>query len=377
LGSAQLYRVHDAQQAWLRLERADGDFAASLAPKIAAFGIALSGLASVSPGHSLPAGATPWEPTALLVADGERAAAITHLEHLAGDTLAHVAHRGGGELMVLGTVGAAFMTRAPVFRDFAPFDLSLASLARIDQALATLYGPSRPNEVASDHYSLLLLAGAYLGETLRLCGNLSWRGSLTAPHDARVLGAGMEWYPFQLVELRMKRGAPLPDAHDLGFASTRKDAWDQRMPCPEVPPTPWDPEPWPSLTLLERLGRAMSRSVVARYCADYADGPLDRTIASLSAIDSYLALVAPPDGPIPDASVARRLSVLVGAYVGETMRASIGGTWQDGGLDGAEGFEILLSPTAAARPVAAVLSRLQGERISMGEYVSRLLQKHA
>lgn len=377
LSSAQLFRVHDAQQAWLRLERTDSAFAETLAPKIAGFGIALNGLSSASPGHSLPAGATPWEPTELLLADAERTAAIENLEHLAGDTLAHVAHRGGGELMVLGTVGAAFMTRAPVFRDFAPYDLSLASLARIDRALATLYGAKRPKDVESDHYSLLLLAGSYLGETLRQCGKLSWRGSLTAPHEARVLGAGMEWHPFQLVELRMKRGAPLPDAHDLGFSTTLSNAWQKCMRSPEVPPAPWDPDPWPTLALLQRLGRAMSRSVVARYCADYADGPLDRTIASLSAVDSYLALIAPPAAPALDPSVSRRLAVLLGSYVGETMHASIGGQWQDSGEAGADAFEILLSPTAATRPVKAVLSRLDGERITMSEYVSRMLQKHA
>ncbi len=378
LGSAQLCRVHDAQQAWLRLNRADPSFARALAPKIDGLGIALTDLENVIPGHSLPAGASPWEPVEMLVADAEFAPAIVTLENLARDTLAQVAHRGGGELMVLGTVGATFLTRVPLFRDFAPYDLSLSSLARLDHALATLYSPRRPKEMASDHYSLLLLAGAYFGETLRQCGELSWRGSLTSPNDARVLGAGMEWHPFQLVEQRMMYGAPLPQANDLGFSThSRPRAWSHRMLIPEVPPCPWDPETWPTLRMIERLGRAMSRSVVARFCADHADGPLDRTIASLSAVDSFLALVAPAKSQAMDPSLARRVAVLVGSYVGETLRAALGGTWQDSGKEGADAFELVVSPAASAKPIAVALKRVQGESTSMSGYVTRFMDKRA
>ena len=378
LGSAQLCRVHDAQQAWLRLDRADAGFAQALAPKIDGLGIALTDLESVIPGHSLPAESSPWEPVEMLVADAEFAPAIVTLENLARDTLAQVAHRGGGELMVLGTVGATFLTRVPLFRDFAPFDLSLHSLSRLDHALATLYSPRRPKEMASDHYSLLLLAGAYFGETLRQCGQLSWRGSLTSPNDARVLGAGIEWHPFQLVEQRMMYGAPLPQANDLGFSNhSRPRAWSHRMLIPEVPPCPWDPEQWPTLRMVERLGRAMSRSVVARFCADHADGPLDRTIASLSAVDSFLALVAPAKSQSMDPSLARRLAVLLGSYVGETLRAALGGTWHDSGKEGADAFELVVSPAASARPIAVTLKRVQGESTSMSSYVTRFMDKRA
>ncbi|MEZ4225596.1 MAG: hypothetical protein R3B13_31880 [Polyangiaceae bacterium] len=378
LGSAQLSRVHDAQQAFLRLRRDDPRLSDDVRPRIEGLGIALAGVSSEAPGHSVPASSSPWEPVEVAVANADRTPAIEALENLARDTLAQVAHRGGGELMVLGTVAATFFTRAPVFRDFAPFDLSLHGLARLDHAIATLYGTRRPSQVASDYHSLLLLGGAYFGETLRQCGKLSWRGSLTAPHDARVLGAGMEWYPFQLVEQRMKMATPLPHAADLGFSGhDRPDAWNHHLVIPEVPPCPWDPEPWPTAEQLERVGRALSRSVVARFCQDFADGPLDRTIASMSAIDSYLGLIAPPLCQPPNDSLIRRIAVLIGAYTGETLRAALGGVWRPTEHTGAKGYQIVWGSAEPALPVAAVERRLRGDALALSDYAARVIEAHS
>jgi tetratricopeptide (TPR) repeat protein len=373
LASARLGRSHDARQAWLRLRALDPDEAALVGPRVETHGVSLEGAEQTQFGHSLPADQTLWEPLELTVADGHFEEAATALEQMAKEAARHVTKRGGGELTIFGTIAASFLTTAPVFRDFAPWDFSLWSVARLDAALALLYGDGRSRTSPSDDRPLFLLLGSYLGESLRQPYGLGWQGSLAEPEAASLKHGSSELHPFRMVEGRMQRGLSLPADRALDFEHAHPGAepWSHRTAVPIEPPYPWE-RTWPDRTAIPFIGRAVSRSPIAAWCERYAEGPLDRSLASIAAIDSYLALIAPPRAPrAEEPAWAVRAAVSIGSYLGETLRATSGGEWtSDDDASGAKAY-VLLAGDAELRPVLRVWLRLQNQVGPLADFAQR------
>lgn len=373
MASARLARDYDTTQSWRRLLRAHPALADVVRPHVEAQGSSLPRDLPSAPGESVPIEQSPWDDSERSVASGERVRAIQALEQLAHDALVNMSHRGGTEITALGAIAASFLTRAPVLRDFAPFDFSLHSAARVDAALYTLYGRERPRDPDTDPLSLTLLVGAYYGELLRQPHRLAWQGSLTSPQSARVLGVSVEWYPFELVEARIRRGLRLPQGADLGPGNlTEGDPWRYRLAVPEVVDLPWrSARAWPTLDEVRAIGRAMSQSVISRYTATVLGAPLDRTYASLTALDEFLTLIAPRRTEPPDARVIRRQAVLAGSYVGEVLRATEGAEWTHSGEEGAEGFVLHGPRVRPLRPIALARSRLTDGSGSLASLAER------
>lgn len=381
IASARLARVHDARQAWIRLLDVNADEARAITAELGRHDVDVASIdPRERPGQSLTGDDAVWEPVELALLEGRRRHTIVALESLCKDTLADVAAAKEGQLAALGTVAASFFTSSPVFRDFAPWDLSLWSVARLDAALAVLYGGEPRSTLESDDYSLQILAGSYLGETLRQAHAGSWSGGLANMDRAAVSTDDGEWRPFRLVRARIRDGAALgTDASLAGaLAHPGSDPWLHRLPCPAAPPCPWDPDELPDPTRIDAIGRALSRSVIGSWCQRSAEGPLDRSLASLAALDSYLALVAPQRAPRDrDEPWIRRVGVLAGAYLGEVLRSAAGGEWVRGNDDETTGpgsYHVLLGTNAEAAPIEHALSRITEHGIPLSEYAARLVR---
>ena len=373
LGSAMLGRQHDARQAWVRLSSVDESTAQLIRTRVEAAGVSLTEAEPTAFGHSLPAEQSVWEPVELTIADGHFEEAAAAIEQLAKDAVAHVTKRGGGELTIFGAVAASFFTTAPAFRDFAPWDFSLWSIARLDAALALLYGEGRSTSAPSDERPLLLLLGAYLGEALRQPYGIAWQGNLDHPETARLIHGDHELSPFAMVEARMRRGTALESEGILGLERAHPGAepWAHRTRVPVEPPCPWQGE-WPDPSAIPFIGRAVSRSPIAAWCQRHAEGPLDRSLASLAAADTYLALLAPPRAPRSEEPAwAVRAAVSIGAYLGETLRASAGAEWAlESATSGPAGIVLRLGE-AELKPLERVWLRLQNQVGPLADYAER------
>ena len=130
--------------------------------------------------------------------------------------------------------------------------------------------------------------------------------------------------------------------------------------------------------MLPRLGLAFAQSVVELYAAEFGGGPLDRSLAGLHPLDNYVTLLAPLGAKAATgASWVKRASVLVGAYVGETLREVAGAAWRDaiGGVTGPESYALLLPDGGSTHPVQTAYDRLSGKStLSLHEYATRLLE---
>src|SRR6185503_14815391 len=171
-----------------------------------------------------------------------------------------------------------------------------------------------------DETSLILLLGAYVGETLRLAHSGHWDGHTGDMSDARVVCGSEHWFPFRVMSGRIRQGrrASLDDGLRGALQHPGTAPWNARLPNPVAPPSPWLPNSWPRPSEIAYIGRSLAASPIGLYCADHARGALDLSTASLIALDMYLDLVA-PRGAAPDADSAwtRRVAALIGGYVGE------------------------------------------------------------
>jgi hypothetical protein len=284
-------------------------------------------------------------------------------------------------LTAIANVAASFLTTTPVLSSFSPFDASLFSIRRLEAALDVLYGPDRRPRAQNDEASLVLLLGSYVGEAIRLAYRGHWEGGLTEPDAARVVVAERHVYPFRLVVTRLRQGrrAAIRESINTSLQKPGPSAHLTRIGNPVASPVPWAPRAWPKPSEIAALGRSIAKSPIGKFCEDFAEGPLDRTTSSLIALDSYLSLVAPTDAP-PDRDAAwmRRIAVLAGGYVGETLRELCGGDWVFGvdSADDALGFKLRLKDTIEALPVAHVLERVSGARSSsLVDYAKTLMRR--
>jgi hypothetical protein len=316
---------------------------------------------------------SPWEEAEQRLASGAHRAALEDFEQgLSAKLDALPVRAGARELSAAALTTARYLTQAPNSRHFAPFDLSLFSIQRLDAALGLLYrGNVGPRTELRTRVMLGL--GAYVGECLRQAYAGEWVGSSADLLQLHIEGQGLCFTPFRDLKARLQAGqslelsdtpAPHPGAEPLG----------QRVALTLPPPTPWDPAPWPSAAELTRVGAELGRSPVGLFC-EQVELPLDHSFASLRSIDRYVTLLAPPLAPPdPEAAWVRRASVLVGAYVGEVLRTNRGGRWESPrGELCSEAYRLALPNGSIALPVAAALERLSGRRLEQpSDYARRI-----
>lgn len=307
------------------------------------------------------------------LAHGRPELAILGFERACSDRLRALSRRGGAEAWpTLAQAAARLFTELPVLRHFAPYDCSVFSIERLAAAFDVLYGPSGhlgPGEDGS-----VLLAGAYVGESLRQAFGGEWQGTPDSPQSARVEAVGISVRPCERVAKSLRNREPL-SFESPAHLHPGADPLGNSVPLSLVPPSPWDPEPWPALHRVSEIGRLLPQSVVGLYCAKVASR-LDHSVSGVSAIDRYVALIAPSKAPPAlDAGWARRVSVLLGAYLGEVLIRALGARWLDTErVDGPPAYRIALRDGSVTTPVARALDRLSGRRVGpLSEYVARII----
>ena len=318
-------------------------------------------------------GGSPWDDKEQRLAQGDSKAALFEFEQGLSRKLEALSTRASAtELSWAATVTARYLTESPISRHFAPYDLSLFSIARLDVALGLIYrgGVGPRTELRT---RALLGLGAYSGECLRQAYAGEWSGGSADLLRMHIEGQGLCFSPFRDMNARLQSSEPLqlgetplphPGAEPLG----------QRVAVSVAPPTPWDPAPWPDAERLPWLGARLRESPVGLYCAG-VELPLDLSFASLRSLDRYVTLLAPPLAPPdPEALWVRRAAILVGAYLGEVLRATRGGTWEAvRGELRAEAYRLALPGGVKALPVAAAFERLTGRRLEQpSDYARRI-----
>ena len=346
-----------AEAALERLYTLSSGAAEQITPRLRRLGVGEEGPTS---------SASVWMPLEHTLSSGARDVALEGLEALARDKLPELQLESPERREAAGRSVSHFLTLAPIFRHFGCFDLSLPSLDRLEAALGLLYGAGpRPLDVQGSSSTLWRVAGVYLGETLRRVTGGRWRGD--APLETAILEVfDQDVLPFQIVRHRIAHGrhATLASALENVLATlTRSTAGGKNASwagAREVaPPLPWERD-WPTLEDLPRLGRALSHSVVAVYCASQGASALDRTSKTLPSLDRYVDLVAPASAPLPaESSWARWLAGFVGGYFGEVLCKEFGGVWVRGDGQGPDAAAIQVAGRRIA-PVALLHETLSG-----------------
>jgi hypothetical protein len=311
-----------------------------------------------------------WDPVELDLASGRVEAALSAIEKQAGQVLDLLVARHMPRFEAVAEQAAEFLGTAPIVCHFPPFDLSPGSLGRLDAALSLF--ARRPQR--APRYALSVLLSAYVGECVRRGSRGTWVGRLAEPDMATIERGGLSTFvPWRAVQLAMTEGRAMGASPGM---SQRSDSGGEPPRAPAEPHTAWDPEPWPPFGLFRTIGRVVPGSVLGTWSARIVQVPLDRSLASLAAVDQYLALLATSAVP-PDASGgwARRAAVLTGAYVGEVLCLQAGARWAENpdALFGPLRFELVTPDGGAAYPVLWALERLRGPGRSMADRVRALL----
>ncbi|HEX2880042.1 MAG TPA: hypothetical protein VHO25_10975 [Polyangiaceae bacterium] len=310
-----------------------------------------------------------------LVLAGKHETAVASLARPAGEQLAPFLQSGELNPTTLGAVAASFLSVSPVTREFAPYDLSLHSLARLEAALDVLFGPD-PLPAPSPNNPLLVLLGQYIGEALRQAHQGSWEGSFQHYDRARVLVGHRSWQPFQLIFDRWQFGNGAPIRIGIQSALSQRDspAWAHRIVCPIEPPMPWSEGLWPNVMLMPDLAGYVSQGIIARYCETALRQPLDGSMSSVAALDGFVGLIAPPGiATDPNEAWVRRIAVLLGAYLGEVLcRAAAGTGWLSSNetANNPDAYVMVLRNGRHAQPVTEILSRFgQAAKIRLSDYL--------
>jgi hypothetical protein len=382
---AALARFQDAQSYWLRLFRADYEEAHALRERLGAADILSRDDGGSIPPSSSESGAQDlWDPLEVGLTRGERAALLSDWEK----RTRRFAEAQGYEprqsnIRANAEEAARCLSLAPGFTHFGPFDFSLHSLTRLEVALDLVYGVV-PGLAASG--SAIWLIAAYIGESLRHAYDGGWHLDDATPYDGKVVTKKGQFSVFREVDRRLRLGSPLGIEDFIDVRSEQKGPeWRARRDLVVQAPVPWGEKKWPSVAEVERIGRAMPYSVVSLYCKHYGGAPLDGTLSTLSALNRYLELIAPPMAPVRELDpLLTRTGLFVGSYVGEVLRKSLGGFWQkpstpplmkDSDL-GASDY-VVMAGRVATRPIAQVLERLAGvSHKPIIEYVLSVRDQH-
>ena len=373
LACARLGRLDDAQAAWERLNELSAEEAERLSDRLEQLGVALKDGESTSARNASSA-VRLWDKVEVELFSGEQALTIGAFERGAARELRGLVGESATDAIpLLATMAAGFFTTEPVWRHFAPFDLSLGSIARVEAVLDVIYGRAPREPLSQSAYPAQVMLASYVGECLRQGYGGQWVGSLASPETVFVDSNHTRFAPFHELRLRLEQGKPLLFEGAEG-RSTRVSG--PPIAIPVTPPTPWDPAQWPSPRMLPRLGLAFSQSVVELYCAEFGGGPLDRSATGLHSLDHYVNLLAPRNArPAVGARWVERASVLIGAYLGEVLREAVGASWRDviGPPIGPESYTLILPDGSTTHPVTQAYDRLSGRTTDLLSHYAALI----
>jgi hypothetical protein len=325
--------------------------------------------ALVVPGRALSEQPPLWSELEVELGTSGAAPALVGLEKVAAALLDKLLIREvpGPRRVALESMG--LFTAAPISHQFAPFDLTLKSLERMD-AFLSLLGASNGSAPPT---ALSILVACYAGECLRTTHGGTWQGRVTEPDQLAVVYADERYAPLAHAEaalsgrrsLRESAGPPLHPAAEPPDPCSQRGV---------DPPSPWDPAPWPQLHQMTELGRALPGSAIGTWARRVLGIPLDRTPASIEAIRRYLALVRPAlEGP--SGKSERRAAVLAGAYLGELICLHRAGRWNetDAAPEGPLRYEVLLPDGSGVYPVLLCHNEVTGSsRQDFGQAVQLL-----
>jgi tetratricopeptide (TPR) repeat protein len=376
LACARLGRIDDAQAAWERLHELSPEEAERLCDRLQQLGVTLRDLEAMS-SRSASSAVRLWDKIEVELFSGDQAPAIAAFERGAARELRGLVGESATDAIpLLATMAAAFFTTEPIWRHFAPFDLSLGSISRVEAVLDVLYGRAPRDALSPAALPVHVMLGSYVGVCLRQGYGGQWAGSLASPETVFVDANHTRFAPFHELRLRLEQGKPLLFE---GAEGRHTRISGPPIAVPVAPPAPWDPAQWPSPRMLPRLGLAFSQSVVELYCAEFGGGPLDRSPVGLHSLDSYVGLLAPPSArPAPGARWVERASVLIGAYLGEVLREAVGADWRDviGAPIGPESYTLLLPDGSVTHPVTQAYDRLSGRTATvLSHYTARLIDE--
>ncbi|MEO8905599.1 MAG: hypothetical protein ABI488_23950 [Polyangiaceae bacterium] len=377
LAAARLGRFDEAEESWERLHALSAQEAERMCDRLQQLGVTLRDLEAL-PSHGASSAVRLWDRVEIDLFNGEQAKAIAAFDLGAARELRGLVGESATDAIpLLATMAAAFFTTEPVWRHFAPFDLSLGSVARVEAVLDVMYGRSPRAALRDSAFPAQVMLASYVGECLRQGYGGTWLGSLAHPEAVFVDTSHVRFAPFHELRLRLEHGKRL---HFEGAAGQRARVSGAPIAMSVAPPAPWDPALWPSPRMLPRLGLAFSQSVVELYCAEFGGGPLDRKLNGLHSLDSYITLISPPGArAAPGARWVQRASVLIGAYLGEVLREATGAAWRDCAEEvpsGPESYTLLLPDGGSTYPVLQAFERLSGhDTAPLSRYATRLVHE--
>src|SRR6478609_3029045 len=373
LACARLGRLEEAQAAWERLHELSAEEAERLGDRLQQLGTSLPDVAARS-ARTQSSAIRLWDKVEVELFGGDQALAISAFERGAARELRGLVGESATDAIpLLATMAAGFFTTEPVWRHFAPFDLSLGSIARVEAVLDVMYGRAPRAALSPQAFPALVMLASYVGECLRQGYGGQWAGSLASPETVFVDANHTRFAPFHELRLRLEQGKPLLFEGAEGRNTRQSGA---PIAFPVTPPTPWDPVQWPSPRMLPRLGLAFSQSVVELYCAEFGGGPLDRSPLGLHSLDSYVALLAPSSArPTSGARWVERTSVLIGAYLGEVLREAVGAAWRDllGAPIGPESYTLVLPDGSTTHPITQAYDRLSGRTSTLLSHYAAMI----
>lgn len=302
--------------------------------------------ALVVPGRNLSDRPPLWAELELELGTAGPDAALLGLETLAAAHLDKLLVREVPAPRRVALESMGFLSTAPIANQFAPFDLSLKSLERVDAFLSLLGGSDSSSATA-----LSILVACYAGECIRATRGGTWQGRVTEPEQLVVLYAEDSYAPLVHTMEALHGERPLRDS----AGPPLHPGAEPPEPCSQRgldPPAPWDPSPWPELYRMVELGRGLPHSAIGAWASRVLRIPLDRTPASVEAIRRYLALVR-PQPEAPPGKAERRAAVLAGAYLGELVCLHRAGRWNetDAAPEGPLRYEVLLPDGSGVYPV--------------------------
>lgn len=269
---------------------------------------------------------------------------------------------------------ASLLTEARITHHFAPFDLSLHSLARLDIALTVTLGFDPIVETSPATHALVKLLGAYIGETLRISHRGWWSGETSDPDSLRVHADNHIWYPCRVIAQRLQGGGrqSLAERLEPGIARPGTAPWLIQHPSSTRPPLLF--AELPTADRLPEVAAAVCHSVFAAACRLRSGIALDRTPVSLPALDSLVdVLVRCASLPSGKEPWLQRLGLILGAYTGEVHRRQLGGQWRvRAGAPLAERYVLVDSSGRELCPGGDLVARAaSGEPSNLRELVSR------
>ncbi len=315
-----------------------------------------------------------WSEVEQELVSGEHHPALDYLSQSARQQLSHLHHTDPlSEFQTLAHSAAELLNRSWITHLFLPFDLSLHSLARLEAAMATL---CRMQPFDDPPPALVLLLGAYVGETLRLAHRGEWSGTTTSSRAANVRAGSHVWHPFVSVRVWLTSGGSKSLFAEIatGLARPGTLAWQTCSDVKARPLTLWQGDV--TAEHLPALARAVQTSPWAVACELLHQSPLDGTVESLDALEQLLRTLAGSGrswtGKEP---WLQRLALLAGSYVGEIIRAHSGAVWADP-LDPQSqlGFSLELPTGRIITPLRHVVRRATTQKpLDLELYVTAML----